>query len=310
MEKRMIEEKSREQKLMPLIDEGWWESVLAEEECLTLPHKIDVKQEAKKISVNWNQAKELYQQDKIVQLKVTGYNRGGLLVESTDLCGFVPFSHLIEFCEKENAEIKFDAYVGKNLNLKIIECTPQDDRVVFSERAARTESGKRTKLFGSLCEGQVVQGSVTNLTDFGAFIDLGGAEGLIHISELSWGRVTHPSQVLKIGNKIEAQVLGLSAERCRVALSLKRLKPNPWLNAETNMPIGSIHVANISCVLTYGAFAKLNQFEMEGLIHVSEIPNADEKPLSEILKENEEVQVKVITLDSKHHRLGLSMRLT
>lgn len=305
----MIEEKSREQNLMPMIDEGWWESVLAEEESLTTPNHTHVKDEAKKIAINWNQAKELYQQDKIVQLNVTGHNRGGLLVESTDLYGFVPFSHLIEFCQKENAEINFEAYLGKTLNLKIIECTPQDDRVVFSERAAQSESGKRTKLFGSLCEGQVVQGVVTNITDFGAFIDLGGAEGLIHISELSWGRVTHPSQVLKIGNKIEAQVLGLSAERCRVALSLKRLKPNPWLNAEINMPIGSIHSAKISCVLTYGAFAKLNQFEIEGLIHISEIPNANEKPLSEILKENEEVQVKVITLDSKHHRLGLSMRL-
>jgi small subunit ribosomal protein S1 len=309
MEKRMIEEKSREQNLMPMIDEGWWESVLAQEESLTTPNHAHVKDEAKKISINWNQAKELYQQDKIVQLNVTGHNRGGLLVESADLYGFVPFSHLIEFCQKENAEINFEAYLGKTLNLKIIECTPQDERVVFSERAAQSESGKRTKLFGSLCEGQVVQGVVTNITDFGAFIDLGGAEGLIHISELSWGRVTHPSQVLKIGNKIEAQVLGLSAERCRVALSLKRLKPNPWLNAEINMPIGSIHSAKISCVLPYGAFAKLNPFEIEGLIHVSEIPNTGEKPLSEILKENEEVQVKVITLDSKHHRLGLSMRL-
>ncbi len=305
----MIEEKSREQDLTPIIDEGWWESVLAEEGCLTTPNHAHVKDEAKKISINWNQAKELYQQDKIVQLNVTGHNRGGLLVESTDLYGFVPFSHLIEFCQKENAEINFEAYLGKTLNLKIIECTPQDDRVVFSERAAQTESGKRTKLFGSLCEGQVVQGVVTNITDFGAFIDLGGAEGLIHISELSWGRVTHPSQVLKIGNKIEAQVLGLSAERCRVALSLKRLKPNPWLNAETNMTIGSVHAAKISCVLTYGAFAKLYQFEVEGLIHVSEIPHTEGKPLSEVLKENEEVQVKVITLDSKHHRLGLSMRL-
>jgi len=180
---------------------------------------------------------------------------------------------------------------------------------VFSERAATTESGKRTKLFGSLCEGKVVQGVVTNITDFGAFIDLGGAEGLIHISELSWGRVTHPSQILKIGNTIEAQVLGLSAERCRVALSLKRLKPNPWLNAEENLPIGSIHSATISCMLTYGVFAKLVEFEMEGLIHVSEIPQAEGKSLNEVFQPGQTVQVKVITLDSKHHRLGLSMRL-
>lgn len=305
----MIEKTSRQQNLMPMIDEGWWESVLAEEEIHTAPKQARMKNATKKNSLNWKRAKELYQQDKIVQLNVTGHNRGGLLVESADLYGFVPFSHLIEFCQNENVEINCEAYLGKTLNLKIIECAPQNDRVVFSERAAQSESGKRAKLFGSLRKGQIVQGVVANITEFGAFIDLGGVEGLIHISELSWGRVTHPAQVLSIGNKIEAQVLGLSAERCRVALSLKRLRPNPWWKAEANLPIGSIHAANISCVLTYGAFAKLNQFEIEGLIHISEIPNANEKQLSEILKENDKVQVKIITLDSKHHRLGLSMRL-
>lgn len=305
----MIDETLQAEESMPTMDEGWWESVLAHEEYLTTPNHGYIKDESKKISINWNHVKELYQQDEIVRLNVTGHNRGGLLVENEDLYGFVPFSHLIEFCQKENAEIDFEAYVGKTINLKIIECAPQDDRVVFSERAATTESGKRTKLFGSLCEGKVVQGVVTNITDFGAFIDLGGAEGLIHISELSWGRVTHPSQILKIGNTIEAQVLGLSAERCRVALSLKRLKPNPWLNAEENLPIGSIHSATISCMLTYGVFAKLVEFEMEGLIHVSEIPQAEGKSLNEVFQPGQTVQVKVITLDSKHHRLGLSMRL-
>ncbi|MBL8050010.1 MAG: S1 RNA-binding domain-containing protein [Anaerolineales bacterium] len=305
----MIEEKAKDANSMPMMDDGWWESVLAEESYITTPNKPDIKNEAKKISVNWNQAKDLYQQDKIIQLKVTGYNRGGLLVEGEAINGFVPFSHLIELCKAEHAEINFDSYIGKTLALKIIECTPQDDRIVFSERAAQTESGKRTELFHSLCEGQVVRGTVTNLTDFGAFIDLGGAEGLIHISELSWGRVTHPSQILKIGNTIEAQVLGLSAERCRVALSLKRLKSNPWLGAEQQLTIDSIHNANISCILTYGAFAKLNELEIEGLIHISEIPQAEGKSLNEILVEGQSVQVKILNLDSKHHRLGLSMRL-
>src|SRR5690606_2686942 len=189
MEENMIDETLQAEESMPTMDEGWWESVLAHEEYLTTPNHGYIKDESKKISINWNHVKELYQQDEIVRLNVTGHNRGGLLVENEDLYGFVPFSHLIEFCQKENAEIDFEAYVGKTINLKIIECAPQDDRVVFSERAATTESGKRTKLFGSLCEGKVVQGVVTNITDFGAFIDLGGAEGLIHISELSWGRV-------------------------------------------------------------------------------------------------------------------------
>lgn len=305
----MINAKASVENLMPRIDEGWWESVLAEESCFTATNKLEVKQEAKKISINWNQAKDLYQQDKIVQLKVTGYNRGGLLVEGEGLSGFVPFSHLIELCKAEQVGINFDAYIGKTLDLKIIECTPQDERIIFSERAAQTESGRRTQLFHSLYEGQVVRGKVTNLTDFGAFIDLSGAEGLIHISELSWGRVVHPSQILKIGNAIEAHVLGLSAERCRVALSLKRLKPNPWLNAQTNFPIHSTHIATISTILSYGAFAKLNEFEIEGLIHISEIPQTEGKAIHETLFEGQTVQVKILNLDSKNHRLGLSMRL-
>jgi small subunit ribosomal protein S1 len=250
--------------------------------------------------------------DEIIDLTVTGHNRGGLLVEGEGLYGFVPFSHLIELAGKmENASRDHDleSYVGHPLRLKVIECVPEDGRVVFSERAAQSESGKRAELFGALQSGQQVQGVVTNITDFGVFVDLGGVEGLIHISELSWGRVSHPMQIVKMGSAIDVQVLDLAPERCRVALSLKRLLANPWQNASTEFPEGCVKSATITSVLSYGAFARLEDTGVEGLIHASEIPQTEGQPIKDILSEGQTVQVRVLHLDAAHQRMGLSMRL-
>ena len=192
--------------------------------------------------------------------------------------------------------------------MKVIECVPEDERVVFSERAAQSEPGKRAELFNALQPGQNVKGVVTNITDFGVFVDLGGVEGLIHISELSWGRVLHPNQIVKMGSTIDVQVLDLAPERCRVALSLKRLLPNPWQNAAVDFPKGCIKPATITSVLSFGAFARLDA-GVEGLIHASEIPMEDGKSLKEILSEGQAVQVRVLHLDPAHQRMGLSMRL-
>ena len=146
-------------------------------------------------------------------MKVTGHNRGGLLVENDAISGFIPFSHLIELAGREHEtdrDVSLESYTGKVLNVKVIECVPEDGRVVFSERAALAEPGKRAELFHNLQQGSHVKGTVTNITDFGVFVDLGGVEGLIHISELSWGRVSHPNQIVKLGEEIDVQVLDIS----------------------------------------------------------------------------------------------------
>ena len=200
---------------MPDVDDSWWESVLAEEERYTSPVAKQAVVEAdtkddKEQSPVWNEVRSLYHQDRIVQLEVTGYNRGGVLVDGEGLYGFVPCSHLVEMAanpENQTREDGLDAYVGRTLSLKVIECAPEDGRVVFSERAALAEPGIRTHLFSSLKPGQQISGSVTNITDFGVFIDLGGVEGLIHISELSWGRVSHPSQIVELGQEISSEVI-------------------------------------------------------------------------------------------------------
>jgi small subunit ribosomal protein S1 len=327
----MVGQKSNHENPMPVVDEGWWSSVLAEEgrNSAPLPRlagtRSEVRNEAKpaqgkaeagdpgdrKSVANWDQVKDMYMRDQIIALSVTGHNRGGLLVEGNGLYGFVPFSHLVGLADKgENPDRDRDleAYIGRSLSLKVIECVPEDERVVFSERAAQSEPGKRAELFNALQPGQNVKGVVTNITDFGVFVDLGGVEGLIHISELSWGRVLHPSHIVKMGSTIDVQVLDLAPERCRVALSLKRLLPNPWQNASVDFPKGCIKPATITSVLSFGAFARLDA-GVEGLIHASEIPMEDGKPLKEILSEGQAVQVRVLHLDPAHQRMGLSMRL-
>jgi small subunit ribosomal protein S1 len=309
---------------MPHTDEGWWESVLAEEQQYVAQRQQAAisKQKLAQVEANtettpavhqadWELVKKLYAEDRIIEMKATGHNRGGLLVEHDGLAGFIPFSHLVELAGRTNEadrDPSLEAYMGRTLNVKVIECAPEDGRVVFSERAALTQPGKRNELFHTLQVGSPVTGKVTNVTDFGVFVDLGGVEGLIHISELSWGRVSHPNQIVKLGEEIKVQVLEISVERSRVALSLKRLIPNPWEHAHASFAVGNIVPAVITSVLSYGAFARLNE-GVEGLIHASEMPLENNHTPRDFLTEGQEVQVRVLQLDPAHQRLGFSMRL-
>ena len=317
--------KRKYENAMPIIDEGWWQSVLAEERQHTPSHpsqgsvkpkpvppsKAESAPPPETLPTDWDALKELYSNDRIITMKVTGHNRGGLLVENDGFSGFIPFSHLIELAGREHEtdrDLSLETYVGKMLNVKVIECVPEDGRVVFSERAALSEPGKRSELFHNLRTGLRVSGVVTNVTDFGVFVDLGGVEGLIHISELSWGRVSHPNQIVRLGEEISVQVLDVSPERCRVALSLKRLTPNPWERAATEFPVGTTHNAVITSVLSYGAFARI-EAGVEGLIHGSEMILAPNQTPRDILSEGQTLQVRILHVDAAHQRMGLSLLL-
>ena len=257
---------------------------------------------------DWEKAEILYTQDAIIELKATGFNRGGLLVEDIHIKGFVPISHLVKITE-ETADEKqkeiLTSYVGQIIQLKVIDCSPKRERVVLSERAAQAAPGQRIELLNNLYEGQRVSGKVTTITKFGVFVDLGGIEGLIHISELSWGRVTHPSAVLSPGQEIDVQVMKLDLSRCRVALSLKRLKPNPWDSAHLNYQTGQVAKATITNLAPYGAFARLEE-GLDGLIHISEIEGNPDSP-AEILCEGQEVQVSILHIDTARQQLGLRL---
>jgi small subunit ribosomal protein S1 len=324
------------------VDDGWWNSVLAEEErhktsIPPRPLKVGSERSAApspqggvksriveksteragkslethgKPSADWPQIQKLFHGDEIVSLTVTGFNRGGLLVEGAGLFGFVPFSHLVELAGSEPADRDkaLGDYMGRSLPLKVIECVPEDGRVVFSERAAQAEPGQRSKIFGSLQADQKVIGLVTNITDFGVFVDLGGVEGLIHISELSWGRVAHPSHIVSLGQEVEVLVMDIAAERCRVALSLKRLHPNPWQSIEREFAVNQIVAATVTAVLSYGAFARLD-VGVEGLIHASEMSLEAGRMVKDILSEGQRLDVRVLHVDAAHQRMGLSLHL-
>jgi small subunit ribosomal protein S1 len=319
-------DKKKYQNTMPEIDEGWWESVLAEEKqistartSMVVPKPAVHDQPARpapgptnEIHVDWEAARKLYVDDSIIELHVTGHNHGGLLVETDQLSGFVPFSHLVDLAGREVEADRDDclqAYTGRTIKAKMIECVPEDGRVVFSERAALTPPGKRMELFHSLQVGDHVIGRITNITDFGVFVDLGGVEGLIHLSELSWGRVSHPKQLVHVGEEINVQVLDISVERSRVALSLKRLNQNPWARAESEFPAGSVLPATITSVLSYGAFARLDA-GVEGLVHASEMPLKENQNPRNFLAEGQKVQVRVLHVDPAQQRLGLSMKIS
>jgi small subunit ribosomal protein S1 len=301
----------------PTMDESWWDSVLAEEEryIASIPKTSKVSQsstmEDLKPGPDWNEVRELYHRDHIVELNVTGFNRGGVLVEGEGLFGFVPFSHLVDLGSnigKQERSKGLESYVGRTLRLKVIECAPEDGRVVFSERAALAEPGKRMQLFNNLEVGQTISGVVTNITDFGVFIDLGGVEGLIHISELSWGRVTHPSQIVELGQQVDTKVLEISPERCRVALSLKRLLSNPWEEADSEFAAGQIVLAEVTSIVSYGAFARIHA-GVEGLIHASEMNMAEGQSVHDVVQAGQEIQVRILHVDSAHQRMGLSLNL-
>jgi len=306
---------------VPDAEESWWAALLAEDSRqfpgplssdAVMPDAREQAAEASapRTSLDWGLIRGIYLRDEIVVLKVTGHNRGGLLVDGGGLSGFVPLSHLVGMAGRDNLsdrEQALDDYVGLALKLKMIECAPEDGRIIFSERAALTAAGQRPALLSQLHQGRIVSGTVTNITDFGAFVDLGGVEGLIHISELSWGRVLHPSQVVSVGQVIQVQVLELTPERCRVALSLKRLHPNPWQQAHTEFPVGRVLHATITRVVSFGAFARLDA-GVEGLIHISEMNLPEGRTVKEFLQTGQEVTVRVLRLDQVHRRLGLSMR--
>jgi small subunit ribosomal protein S1 len=297
----------------PGIDEGWWSSVLADERYYVehrglAGNKLNAPSPNKEI--DWEYVVELFEKEKILDLEVTGYNRGGLLVSCDQIQGFIPISHLVGVASSMNEEARekvLKKYVGANLRGKVIECNPTSDRVVFSERAAQAREGRRKELLQTIEIGQKVHGVVTNITEFGVFIDLGGVEGLIHVSELSWGRVSHPASIIRVGEECDAVILQVSEEQARVALSLKRLYPNPWEAAAEKYRVGQVLDAWITCPVKYGFFAKLED-GIEGLIHNSAMSLPMDKRLSgEILTPGRKIRVQILHIDVEKRRLGLSL---
>ena len=296
----------------PQLGDSWWKAALSEgEEKLQgvetdLPSQVSSEgQKHTLITISqpendWKYIDQLFKQDEIICLKVVGSNQGGLIVEGDKINGFVPTSHLLAGHKKKE-------YLQQTISLKVIEYDKDRCRVVLSERAAQAEAGTRLKLLDTLEEGTCIPGIVTTLTDFGAFVDLGGMEGLIHISELSWGRVDHPSDVVAVSDELEVYVLNIDRKENKVALSLKKMCDNPWETITERYHQGQIVEAVVKNIVSYGAFVRLEE-GVDGLIHVSELGgNGDEVSPWDVLEENQKVSVEIIHLDPEEQRLGLSL---
>ncbi len=254
----------------------------------------------------WEQFLAYQEREETIELPVIGFNRGGLLVKWSDVVGFVPASQLCDVIVSGDEAARQEAFsdqVGCTLTLKVIEVDASRRRLILSERASRRVEEPDLTVLDGLLPGDVCRGTVTNLCSFGVFVDLGGIEGLIHISELSWGRVTHPADVLQSGEEVEVYILNIERERGRVGLSLKRLYPDPWETADSKYGIGEIFEGTITNIVNFGAFVRLEE-GLEGLIHNSEWGQAA-SPQS--VREGDSVQVRVISLDSERHRMGLSL---
>jgi|YNPBryBLVA2012_1023415.scaffolds.fasta_scaffold08164_3 small subunit ribosomal protein S1 len=261
-------------------------------------------------TTDWETATRMMQEGSVLELTAVGYNRGGLLVEWNGQQGFVPISHLAEiptYMDEQERERILQSRVGQVLRLKVIEVDPERSRLVLSERATRSDEEQRQMLLRQLVPGEMRHGRITNLCSFGAFVDLGGIEGLVHISEISWGRITHPSDVLRPGQQVKVCILNVDRERDRVGLSIKRAQPDPWQSLETRYSVGQIISATVTHVVDFGAFAQVEE-GVEGLIHASELAEGSFLHPRNVVQEGQQVQAMIISLDPGRRRLALSLR--
>jgi len=262
---------------------------------------------------DWITATELLDNQEVYESKIIGYNRGGVLVKMGHIRGFVPNSQLSrerKFGSGTNPEA-LAKLVGTKISVKVLEVDAKRNRLILSERAA-TQSRrkeKRAELIQSLNEGDEYEGRVINLADFGAFIDIGGIEGLVHLSELSWKRINKPGDILKVGELVKVRVLNIDRDRERLALSMKQLEPDPWTMIEDTYQVGQLLEATVTKITKYGAFARLHDdYGLEGLIHISELSEDHIAHPSEVIEPSQTVTVRIIRIDPKQRQLGLSVK--
>jgi len=263
----------------------------------------------------WRIAEEQYKNNELLKAKVIDYNKGGLIVDVAGIRGFVPISQILNLKREEVAAggenqetaAKLQSMKDKELQLKIIEINRARNRLILSERLAVQEwrQRRREELLDELKQGEVRKGVVSNLANFGAFVDLGGADGLVHISQLAWSRVNHPSEVLHVGQEVEVQVLSVDKEKKKIALSIKRAEVDPWTTVEQRYTPGQVVTGVVTKIAPFGAFARIED-GIEGLIHLSELtPGTDPKT---VLHEGAQLQLRILRIDAERRRLGLSLR--
>jgi len=297
-------------------DDAYWESLLRDVEAQAPApagdhlHAAAAAPRSEAGGVAWMAALRASENDEVIQVQSVGANRGGLLIEWNGLRGFLPASHiygLASHFDDEGRRREIAQRVGRTFNAKVIELDRGQGRFVVSERLAGMQHDRRSALLAELQCGDVRAGIITSVCSFGAFVDLGGVEGLLHISEISWGRVNHPSDCLKAGQTVRALLMSVDRDSARVALSIKRLYPDPWVTVTERYEVGQIVQGVVTSVVAFGAFTRLED-GLEGLIHVSELADGNFLHPRNVVCEGEAVRVRVLNIDATHRRLGLSLR--
>ena len=268
----------------------------------------------------WREIQKHMEADEPVEGQIIGFNRGGCILEVENVQGFVPMSQLMTISrdrfqvddsagEEGGGELSNSDLIGNTLTVKVLEVNRSRNRAIFSERAAMQEQRdeQKAELIEKLEEGEIRKGKVTGLSNFGAFVDLGGADGLIHISEMSWSMVRSPEDIVSIGQEIDVYILKIDRESMKIALSLRRLEPEPWETIHERYNVGDIVDARITKLANFGAFARLED-SIEGLIHITELSAAVVTNPSEVVSEGEVRKVKILRIEADRKRLGLSMR--
>jgi small subunit ribosomal protein S1 len=266
----------------------------------------------------WRAMQEQFEAGVIIEAPVIDHNKGGLIVDC-GIRGFVPISQIVDFPRRPQNDQPRDAaqeiaeklmpFVGRKLRLKILEVNRKANRLILSEKVALYEERreKRDELFSSLQVGQRVKGTVRSIAPFGVFIDLGGIDGLVHKSELSWNKVNNPEAGYKVGDEVEAEVIDINHERGRISLSIRRLQPDPWHSTVADFKVGDIIDGTVTKLVNFGAFVRVRD-GLEGLIHISELSHQRVAHPGDVVHEGQQLKLKIISLDSERHRLGLSLK--
>jgi len=262
---------------------------------------------------DWMDAEQYLQDGTVFDSKIVGYNKGGLIVPLGNLRGFVPASQISllrrSSISGDTPEQKWSRMVGEPVKVRVIEVDRERRRLILSERQAlqETRESLKDRLLDELKEGDVRTGRVTSVAEFGAFVNIDGADGLVHLSEISWERIQHPSEVLKVGQEVQVKVISVDHERKRIGLSIRQLQKDPWIKKVEGLREGQLIEGQITHLTKFGAFAKLDE-DLEGLIHVSELSEQRINHPKEVVKEGDHVTLRVIKVDPERRRIGLSLR--
>lgn len=251
----------------------------------------------------WNEIEDKFKAGETIKAPVTQVVKGGLVVDA-GVRGFVPASMVSDHFVEDLNQFK-----GQELELKIVEIEPSDNRLILSrkELVQAEREAKRQAVMEKLVAGDVVEGKVARLTNFGAFIDLGGVDGLVHVSEISYERVNKPADALKVGQEVKVKVLSVDAEKGRISLSIKQTLPEPWEQVPEQVAEGDVLEGTVKRLTSFGAFVEVLP-GVEGLVHISQISHKHIATPNEVLTSGEKVQVKVLSVDAADHRLALSIK--